>query len=114
MEVKCNLLIVKDTCMTASLGPRWAVVGPFMANAMGGGGGGDGFRHMLEHLGPANREWLEDTRAHNFHWDLKALDRLTESVLQELDGKDVPALERERDERLVQVLKIRSSDTQSR
>jgi hypothetical protein len=45
--------MLTDACVTTSLGPRWAIVGPFMANAMGGGGGSDGFRHLLEHLGPA-------------------------------------------------------------
>jgi ketoreductase RED1 len=38
-----------DTVMTASLGRRWATVGPFEGFHLGGGPGG--IRHMIEHLG---------------------------------------------------------------
>jgi 3-hydroxyacyl-CoA dehydrogenase len=54
--IPLELTCVLDACVTTSIGPRWAVVGPLLANAMGGGGGSDGFRHLLEHLGPASRE----------------------------------------------------------
>ncbi|MGW8378993.1 3-hydroxyacyl-CoA dehydrogenase NAD-binding domain-containing protein [Streptomyces sp. ODS28] len=39
-----------DTVMKASLGGRYAAVGPFESFHLGGGPGG--IRHMLEHLGP--------------------------------------------------------------
>ncbi|THY18850.1 putative hydroxyacyl-CoA dehydrogenase [Aureobasidium pullulans] len=76
-----------DACVTSSLGPRWAVVGLLLANAMGGGGGSDGFRHLLEHLGPASKEWIEDMNAHTFGWNTESLDALTKSVGEEFDGK---------------------------
>ncbi|HET6859856.1 MAG TPA: 3-hydroxyacyl-CoA dehydrogenase NAD-binding domain-containing protein, partial [Streptomyces sp.] len=38
-----------DTVMKASLGGRWATVGPFESYHLGGGPGG--IRHMIEHLG---------------------------------------------------------------
>ena len=38
-----------DQVVTSSIGPRWAVVGPFRAFHLGGGPGG--LRHWLEHLG---------------------------------------------------------------
>ncbi len=93
--------------MTTSLGPRWAVTGPLMSNAMGGGGGSDGFRHMLEHLGPATRGWLDDTRAHSFQWDLQSLDKLSESVFNELKDKNVAALEQKRDSLLVEIFRLK-------
>jgi 3-hydroxyacyl-CoA dehydrogenase len=94
-----------DACMTSSLGPRWAMVGPFMANAMGGGGGSDGFRHLMEHLGPAMQSWTEDMREHAFDWKPDGIEKLTASVEDELAGKDVAALEQRRDRQLVELFK---------
>ncbi|KAF5578130.1 NAD(P)-binding domain-containing protein [Fusarium pseudoanthophilum] len=98
-----------DTCVTSSLGPRWAVTGPLMSNAMGGGGGRDGFRHLLEHLGPASQQWLEHIKANSFQWNAESLDKLTESVGEELQGADVRELEKERDRLLVEILKLKGS-----
>ncbi|KAH0282347.1 3-hydroxyacyl-CoA dehyrogenase [Aureobasidium namibiae CBS 147.97] len=89
-----------DLCMTSSLGPRWALTGPLMSTAMGGGGGTDGFRHLLEHLGPASKVWLEDMKQHAFTYDKDDLDALSTSVGKELQGKDVKALEAKRDSKL--------------
>jgi 3-hydroxyacyl-CoA dehydrogenase len=77
-----------DACITTSLGPRWAMVGPFLANAMGGGGGSEGFQHLLEHLGPANRVWVEDMQAHKFNWSEESINALDLSVADELKRKD--------------------------
>ncbi|MET9401053.1 3-hydroxyacyl-CoA dehydrogenase NAD-binding domain-containing protein [Kitasatospora sp. NPDC002965] len=45
-----------DEVVTASIGSRWAVVGPFHAFHLGGGPGG--LRHWLEHLGSGlERSW---------------------------------------------------------
>ncbi|CCT71793.1 related to lambda-crystallin [Fusarium fujikuroi] len=98
-----------DTCVTSSLGPRWAVTGPLMSNAMGGGGGSDGFRHLLEHLGPASQQWLEHIKANSFQWDTESLDKLTDSVGEELQGANVKELEKERDRLLVEILKLKGS-----
>ncbi|KAI5235679.1 putative hydroxyacyl-CoA dehydrogenase [Aureobasidium subglaciale] len=97
-----------DLCVTNSLGPRWALTGPLMSNAMGGGGGTDGFRHLLEHLGPASEAWLADMREHAFVFNKKSLDGLSASVGKELEGKDVQMLEAERDRLLVEILKLKA------
>lgn len=47
-----------DTVMKASLGGRWATVGPFESFHLGGGPGG--IRHMLEHLGPGMEKRWDD------------------------------------------------------
>ncbi|KAF4424223.1 lambda-crystallin [Fusarium acutatum] len=98
-----------DTCVTSSLGPRWAVTGPLMSNAMGGGGGSDGFRHLLEHLGPASQQWLEHIKANAFQWDTESIDKLTDSVGEELKGANVKELEKERDRLLVEIFKLKGS-----
>ncbi|KFG80591.1 hypothetical protein MANI_017583 [Metarhizium anisopliae] len=103
----CLLTREPDTCVTSSLGPRWAVTGPLLSNAMGGGGGTDGFRHFLEHLGPATRSWMDDMQAHAFQWTLEGLATLRESVAKELGGKDTKELERKRDQCLVEVLRVK-------
>lgn len=43
-----------DEVVTASLGQRWAVSGPFLSFHLGGGPGG--LPHFLEHLGPGLRK----------------------------------------------------------
>ncbi|THX59361.1 putative hydroxyacyl-CoA dehydrogenase [Aureobasidium pullulans] len=97
-----------DACVTNSLGPRWALTGPLLANAMGGGGGTDGFRHLLEHLGPATEVWLKDMQENAFEFNKESLDALSTSVGEELKGKDVQFLEAERDRLLVEILKLKS------
>lgn len=99
--------ILPDACVTTSLGPRWAIVGPFMANAMGGGGGSDGFRHLLEHLGPATQAWTKDMQENAFSWNPENIEKLSTSVKEELTGKDVSALEQQRDRQLVEILKVK-------
>ncbi|KAF5001120.1 hypothetical protein FGRMN_1231 [Fusarium graminum] len=94
-----------DLCVTNSLGPRWAVTGPLVSNAMGGGGGADGFRHLMEHLGPASEKWLEDIRAHRFDSNKESIDLLTASVAEELEKEDVVALEARRDKFLIKLFR---------
>lgn len=78
-----------------------------MSNAMGGGGGTDGFRHLLEHLGPASKVWLDDMKQHAFTSDKDSLDSLSASVGEQLEGKDVHALESKRDRQLIELLQIK-------
>lgn len=86
------------------------MVGPFMANAMGGGGGSDGFRHLMEHLGPAMQSWTEDMREHAFSWSPDCIEKLTASVEEELAGKDVAALEQRRDRQLVELFRAQREE----
>ncbi|KAH0365691.1 putative hydroxyacyl-CoA dehydrogenase, partial [Aureobasidium melanogenum] len=96
-----------DTVVTNSLGPRYALTGPMMSNAMGGGGGPEGFKHFTEHLGPAFKTWLDDMREHAFEYNNENLDSLSTSVGKELEGKDVQALEAERDRLLVEIMRLK-------
>lgn len=77
-----------------------------MANCMGGGGGANGFKHLLEHLGPASQKWLDDMRVHNFIWSPENLDALNASVVEETRGADLKALEHRRDQLTVEILKL--------
>lgn len=97
--------------MTTSLGPRWALTGPFMSNAMGGGGGAEGFHHILEHLGPATRVWTEDMAKNAFDWSDESCQKLTSSVGEELRAHDPATVAEERDELMVSMLKSKAATT---
>lgn len=98
---KCSI----DACVTTSLGPRYALMGPFLSNVSGGGGGTDGFRHLLEHLGPAVQGWLKDMKDKQISYDAETYDKLSESVKKEQQIFDIKEVERQRDQLLVRLLK---------
>lgn len=91
--------------MTASLGPRYALVGPLMSNALGGGGGAVGFKHMLHHLGPAMQGWLKDMDENKIAWDEATLDVIDQSVQEQLRQFDIGKVEEQRDELTIRLLK---------
>ncbi|KAK4494782.1 hypothetical protein PRZ48_014138 [Zasmidium cellare] len=94
-----------DALVTTSLGPRYALMGPFLSNVSGGGGGPDGFRHLLEHLGPAVQGWLKDMKDKQISYDAETYDKLSQSVRKEQDIFDIKEVEKQRDELLVRLLK---------
>lgn len=98
---KCSI----DACITTSLGPRYALMGPFLSNVSAGGGGKDGFRHLLEHLGPAVQGWLKDMKDKQISYDAETYDKLSESVRKEQEIFDIKEVEKQRDELLVRLLK---------
>lgn len=68
-----------DTVMKASLGGRWATVGPFESFHLGGGPGG--IRHMLEHLGPGmENRWDDLGRPHLTPDNVASLAERTEAT----------------------------------
>ena len=80
-------------------------MGPFLSNVSGGGGGQDGFRHLLEHLGPAVQGWLKDMRDQQISYDAETYEKLSESVRKEQETFDIKEVEKQRDELLVRLLK---------
>jgi 3-hydroxyacyl-CoA dehydrogenase len=53
-----------DNAVTSGLGLRWAMSGPFMNPSLSGGGGPEGFKRVIDHLGPAAEAWIKDMDAH--------------------------------------------------
>lgn len=92
-----------DAAMTAGPGPRWAVMGPHLLYHLGGGPGG--LRHYLEHLGPSQVKRWADLRTPELSDALKA--ELIAGVEREADGRDIEALETERDAALLSLLRPR-------
>lgn len=75
---------------------------------LGGGGGGiEGFKHAVEHTGPANASWQEDMTQHRFEYKPDSIQRLVDSVKSELAELGEVDLEGTRDRflREVQTLK---------
>ncbi|KAE8337114.1 hypothetical protein BDV24DRAFT_167656 [Aspergillus arachidicola] len=94
-----------DTCVSTGIGLRWALTGPFMTNALGGGGGRDGFRQMVTRLGPASQGWIQDMHAHAFSFSQENIQKLDDSVQDMLDSTEIGEVESQRDQALVDFIK---------
>ncbi|KAK5706004.1 hypothetical protein LTR17_021166 [Elasticomyces elasticus] len=76
-----------------------------MSNISGGGGGKDGFQHMMRHLGPGIQVWLHDMRANEYDFSEESLaicDASVQDMLSHVDEKEVG---KQRDEVLISLLK---------
>ncbi|MCJ1417196.1 hypothetical protein MMC32_003536 [Xylographa parallela] len=98
-----------DTCVTSGLGLRWALTGPLMTNVLGGGGGATGFKHLLEHLGPGVQAWTKDMNEHAFQWTPENIESLEASVGDWLKTTDVTAVESERDDVIISLMKLKDN-----
>ncbi|EHK19702.1 uncharacterized protein TRIVIDRAFT_46955 [Trichoderma virens Gv29-8] len=94
-----------DITITSGPGLRWPLTGPFMTNALGGGGS---FRHLLEHIGMSAKPWVEDMRKHAFDLTPESLNTLDESVQSWINNVDIGQVERERDQVLLDLMESKS------
>jgi 3-hydroxyacyl-CoA dehydrogenase len=97
-----------DTAVTAGPGLRWALTGPIVTNALGGGGGPNGFKQRIERLGPGIQRWEEDILKHRFDWSVESLATLEDETEKWLQTVDWTAMKEERDRLLLQLLAIKS------
>jgi len=91
-----------DTAITAALGPRWAVMGPFETFHMGGGEGG--LEHFLEHLGDAFEDLWDDANRPIVTSEFKQ--KLISEVTQSLKGQSNVELTNKRDQKLKAILSV--------
>jgi carnitine 3-dehydrogenase len=92
-----------DAALVNGPGLRWAVMGAHMTYHLGGGPGG--IESYLTHLGPSQeRRWqsLGSPRL-----TLRVRKKLIEGVLIEAEGRSIGTLERERDAKLIRILRAR-------
>lgn len=102
------LICVIDRTMTSGLGLRWASIGPFMSNALGGGGS---FRHFADHIGSAMKSWEEDMRQYQFDWSKENIDALDESVKSWVETVDLHKVAEERDDCLISLTRDKSGSS---
>ncbi|SAK84781.1 3-hydroxyacyl-CoA dehydrogenase [Caballeronia arationis] len=92
-----------DDAIAYGPGLRWALLGPFLNLHASGGPGG--VTHVLQHLGPAQREWARDLGTY------PETDEYIESIARGVDAElrpyDFPEMLRQRDELLIQLLEAK-------
>lgn len=103
---------VKDIDAAISEGPglRWALLGPYMNLHLSGGEGG--IKHMLEHLGPPMKSWMNDLGEVTINEEL--INLITQGVNDLLSVKNQSKLVGERDQVLQQLIKQKHDTSELR
>jgi carnitine 3-dehydrogenase len=94
-----------DTAVSAGPGLRWAIMGPHLLLNLGGGEGG--LRAYCEQFRESYHLWWEDLG--NPKLTDETIDKLVKGLHEEIDGRDYLDLRRERDAKLVAVLRALKS-----
>jgi len=97
-----------DTAISYGPGLRWALLGPFINLHASGGAGG--IIHLLQHLGPSQREWARDLGKYPETDDY--IQQIAQGVAAELEGRDFPKMLRQRDELLIQLIAAKKKQLQ--
>ncbi|KAF2994370.1 hypothetical protein E8E13_001556 [Curvularia kusanoi] len=97
-----------DAAITSGPGLRWALSGPIVTNALGGGQGSSGFNSRIERLGPAIRGWEEDIREHRFDWSDEKVVLLKEEAAKWLEKVKWSELVEQRDTVLLDLLSAKA------
>jgi 3-hydroxyacyl-CoA dehydrogenase len=95
--------------MLNSLGPLWSFTGPFLKDALGGGGGVDGFKHIMQHIGPAAEVWLKDMSDNSYEYNEQNLEILCRSVEEMLAGVDIRKLDNNRNKLMIDLFKTKAA-----
>ncbi|WP_412850745.1 3-hydroxyacyl-CoA dehydrogenase NAD-binding domain-containing protein [Chryseobacterium sp. PMSZPI] len=91
-----------DDIMTASLGIRWAVGGPFVSFHLGGGDGG--FPFFLHHLGPGMELIWKDEMSKPVAYDEKTIQLLDQQVKDHYGNISLTQLAEDRDEHQIALM----------
>ena len=80
-----------------------------MTAILGGGGNPGGFQRIANHLGPGLWAWAKDIKEHSLSSEdsSKVLTSLVPKVTTQLGNVDTLALEKERDELLGEILRLK-------
>lgn len=105
--VASGVASVEDVDAAIAWGPglRWAAMGPHLLYHLGGGSGG--YRHYLDHLGPAQERRWASLQTAPLDEPLKAA--LIAGVQEEIGGRSITELEAERDRMLATVVALKST-----
>lgn len=93
-----------DAAVVDGLGPRWALMGPFLTFHLAGGDGG--IRHFFDHLADAYNAWFADLGTPMV--DDETVAQVVEGTAEAAAGRSVDELAEARDAFLVAVRQLRS------
>ncbi|HEX7936820.1 MAG TPA: 3-hydroxyacyl-CoA dehydrogenase NAD-binding domain-containing protein [Paraburkholderia sp.] len=97
-----------DTAIAYGPGLRWALLGPFLNLHASGGAGG--ITHVLQHLGPAQREWARDLGTYPENDDY--IESIAKGVDAELMPYEFAEMLRQRDQLLIDLLEAKRNQSQ--
>ncbi|MBU6257387.1 MAG: 3-hydroxyacyl-CoA dehydrogenase [Burkholderiales bacterium] len=97
-----------DTAIAYGPGLRWALLGPFLNLHASGGAGG--ITHLLQHLGPSQRDWAADLGKYPQTDDY--IRQIAQGVDAELEGRDLAAMLRQRDDLLIRLIAAKRTQSQ--
>ena len=93
-----------DAAVAHGPGLRWALLGPFLNLHLSGGVGG--LEYVLDHLGPPIESWWADMHEVTIDDALKA--KLVAGGDEELAGKSMEIITRDRDRVLLELMRLKS------
>jgi carnitine 3-dehydrogenase len=93
-----------DAAIAYGPGLRWALMGPHLTFHLAGGEGG--MTHFMSHLTPALQTWMDDMKNPRIV-DYKQI--IIDGVAEEAAGRSIADLQKWRDRKLVEILKVSSA-----
>jgi 3-hydroxyacyl-CoA dehydrogenase len=93
-----------DTAIAHGPGLRWALLGPFLNLHLSGGPGG--LKYVMDHLGPPIEEWWADMHDVTIDETLKA--EIVAGGAAELEGTSVESMVRDRDQVLLELMRLKT------
>ncbi|MDO8874918.1 MAG: 3-hydroxyacyl-CoA dehydrogenase NAD-binding domain-containing protein [Pseudolabrys sp.] len=102
-----GVVSVADADAAIAYGPglRWALMGPHLTFHLAGGEGG--MPHFMSHLGPAVQTWMDDLGAPRLTAPVQKA--IIDGVAEEANGRTIPELQKWRDRKLIEILKVSNS-----
>jgi 3-hydroxyacyl-CoA dehydrogenase len=99
-----GVVSVADADAAIAYGPglRWALMGPHLTFHLAGGEGG--MTHFMDHLAEANQSWMDDLGTTRLTPEVQKT--IIDGVAQEAGGRTIADLQRWRDRKLIEILKV--------
>ena len=99
-----GVVSVADADAAIAYGPglRWALMGPHLTFHMAGGEGG--MAHFMSHIGPAMQGWMDDLGQPRLTPEVQKA--IINGVTEEAAGRSMADLQRWRDRKLIEILKV--------
>src|SRR6478735_5108661 len=99
-----GVVSVADADAAIAYGPglRWALMGPHLTFHLAGGEGG--MAHFMSHLGPAVQTWMDDLGQTRLTPEVQKA--IIDGVTAEAAGRSMADLQRWRDRKLIEILKV--------